>query len=73
MAVELGGRDRQIAQVRTRPRVAFVVIIQGRLHDDRLERRPQRRSCQGSGRGCYAEFLDRERCGVPKTNSAGGS
>src|SRR6185437_12415812 len=67
MAVELGGRDRQIAEVRTRSRVMFVVIIEGSLHDDRLERRPKRRSCQGSSRRCYTEFLDRERGGIPES------
>jgi hypothetical protein len=40
---DLGGRDRQITEVGTHLRVAFVMIIEGSLHDDRLERRPQRR------------------------------
>ena len=35
MAVELSGRDRQIPEVRTRLRMACVVIIKGSLHDDR--------------------------------------
>jgi hypothetical protein len=64
MAVEFRGRDRQITKVGTRLRMTFVMIIKGSLHDDRLKRHSQRRSCQGSRGRCYAEFLDRERGGV---------
>ena len=48
MAVEFRGRNRQIAEAGTRLRIALVVIIEGSLYDDRLERRPQRRGCQVS-------------------------
>jgi len=64
MVVKICGRDSQITKVGTRLRMTFVMIIKGSLHDDRLERRSQRRSCQGGSRRRYAEFLDRERCGV---------
>ena len=66
MAVELGSRDGQIAEVGTRVRVAFVVIIKGSLHDDRFQRRSQCRGRQGSRGRRYAEFPDRERGGVPQ-------
>jgi hypothetical protein len=66
MTVELGGHDRQITEVGTRMRMEVVVIIEGSLHDNHLERRPERRSCQGSSGWRYAEFFDRERCGVPE-------
>jgi hypothetical protein len=39
MAVKFCGRDSQIAKVGACLRMAFVVIIEGSLHDDRLERR----------------------------------
>jgi len=40
MAVEFCGGNRQIAEVGTRLRMEFVVIIEGSLHDDRLKGRP---------------------------------
>src|SRR5580693_1398791 len=66
MAVEFCGRDSKIAEVRARLRMLLVVIVQGCLHDDRLKRRPQRSSCQGSSRWCYAKFSDRKGSGVSK-------
>jgi hypothetical protein len=39
MAVKFSSRDSQIAKVGACLRMAFVVIIEGSLHDDRLERR----------------------------------
>ena len=62
MAVEFCSRDSQIAKVGASLRMEFVVIIEGSLHDDRLECRSQRRGCQGGRGRRYAEFLDRERC-----------
>lgn len=64
MAVKFCGRDGQIAEAGARLRMLLVVIIQGRLHDDRLKRRPQRSSCQRSSRWCYAKLPDGKGCGV---------
>jgi hypothetical protein len=66
IAVKFCGRDGQVAEVRARLRMLLAVIIQSSLHDDRLKRRPQRSSCQGSSRRCYANFPDGKGCGVSK-------
>jgi len=42
VTVQLSGGDRKVGKIRTCLRMARIVIIKRRLHDNRFQRRPQR-------------------------------